>query len=137
MELGTAGSILSYALDLETKAAEFYERAIGGKINDNVKEAFEENNQRHHKIAKTLDRMRKENVTEMILEPVHGLKSDGFVIETKNMPTTAEASKKMEQTILDYLRASAEKVAFLPQMKEMLEELAGRIVKNLDTLAKL
>ncbi|TFG31191.1 hypothetical protein EU527_13015 [Candidatus Thorarchaeota archaeon] len=137
MELGTAGSILSYALDLEAKATEFYQKSIEGNISADVKEAFEENNQRHRKIAKTLDRMRKENVTEMILEPVHDFESDDFVIEITHIQSTVVVAKKIEQTILEYLRASAEKVAFLPQMKEMLEDLASRIMKNSNALNNL
>jgi len=137
MDLGTAGSILSYALDIEVKAAEFYQRAIDGATNANMKTALEEIHQRHRKIARTLERMRKETVTEMILEPIHGLKGDDFVIEPQNMPTTTETSKKMEQTILEFLRVSGEKVSFLPQMKGMLEEIAEKILKNLGTLNNL
>lgn len=137
MELGTAGAILSYALDLEAKTADFYQRSIEGETNGSIKAAFEENHQRHRKIAKTLDRMRKENVTEMILEPVHGLSGQAFVIKTENLPSTVAASKEIEKTILKYLRVSAEKVAFLPQMKGLLEDLADKIVKNIDTLDNL
>lgn len=137
MSLGTAGAILSYALDLEAEAIEFYQRAIEGESNANTKAAFEENHRRHRKIAKTLERMRKENVTEMILEPVHGLDAQDFVIETKDTSNALPASKKIEQSILEYLRVCAEKVAFLPQMKGLLEGLADRIMKNLDTLTDL
>ena len=137
MELGTAGSILSFAIDLESKAVEFYNRAIDEITTSSIKDTFENNKRQHHKILKTVERMRKENVTEMILEPIHDFKSDEYAFETNELSINISSAKKVEQNILEFLKVSAEKVTFLPEMKELLEDLADRVTKNIATLEKI
>lgn len=138
MNLGTAGAILSYALELETKSNEFYESVLNNNLDSNMKEAFLAILRQHQKIIKTLNRMRKENVTEMILEPIHGFESDDYILEISDLVNAASViatSKQIEDTISKFLSASAMRVKFLPELSQMLADLANRINKNLETIS--
>ena len=55
MNLGTTGSILSYALELEAKTDQFYEKVLRAELDPNLRETLEDIRKRHRKIAKTLD----------------------------------------------------------------------------------
>ncbi len=138
MNLGTAGAILSYALELETKSNEFYESVLNDNLDSNKKEAFLAIRRQHQKIIKTLNRMRKENVTEMILEPIHGFESDDYILEISdslNAASVIATSKQIEDTISKFLSKSAMKVTFLPELSQMLVDLVDRINKNLETIS--
>lgn len=135
MELGSAGAILSYALNLEKKAIEAYEECLEGDLSYRKREVLEGNARSHRKNLKTLHRMKRENVTEMILEPIHDLESDAFNLESEVSEVGLGRLPLIEQTLLQYLRTCAQKVSFLPSMSQKLEDIARRIAKNVDALA--
>ena len=79
MELGTFGAIISFALELESQAYEYYE-----DLNNTV--FFQSNSQLmkgSQKRSKRLRRIRQELVTEMILEPITGVESNDYLIYLK------------------------------------------------------
>ena len=138
MNLGTAGAILSYALELEAKTNKFYENILSRDLNSSVRETFEAIRKHHRKITKKLDRMRKENVTEMILEPIHNHDRDDYSIRVHGSTDIIDimtTSKHIEETLEEFLLASAEKASFLPEMSQMLKDLAKKIGRNLELLS--
>lgn len=134
MELGSAGAILSFALDLEREAIETYEKCLEGELSEAQRQVIEDNTRTHRKNVKTLDRMRRENVTEMILEPIHDLASDDFAIDQSGLDQGLGGLQKIERNIFEYLRTCSEKVSFLPSLSQALEDIAGRVAKNADAL---
>jgi rubrerythrin len=78
MELGTFGAILRFALDWEAQVATFYEQAARGSWS----EEFRELARGARKRLERLERARREGIAEMILEPIVGLQSDPYWIDT-------------------------------------------------------
>jgi rubrerythrin len=94
MQLGTFGAILSFAIDLENKAAGFYDEAA--KVVD--KDLFLKLHRSANKRAKRLERTRREGVTEMILESITGLDSDDYTVKL-NVGTEPSELYKLATTI--------------------------------------
>jgi hypothetical protein len=135
MELGSAGAILSYALGLEKQAIENYEQSLEEDLSTREREVLEANARTHRKNMKTLNRMRRENVTEMILEPIHDLKSDDFTVDVAASGQGLSTLPRLEQNLIEYLKTCSEKVSFLPGLSQALEDMAGRVAKNAHALA--
>ena len=68
--LNTFGAILSYAIDLEAQIRDYYEQA-----GDSNKASDAE------KRRSKLERVRRENVVEITLEPIEGLDEANYVID--------------------------------------------------------
>ncbi len=71
MSLNTFGAVVTFAIDLEGAMQRFYEEAsaIGG----DTLELFEQYAKKSAKRRQRLVSVRQDNVTEMVLEPIHGL----------------------------------------------------------------
>jgi len=78
VELGTFGAIMKFALDTEDAVRNFYESAAESATDPGLVSMFGELSNRGLKRTKTLMRIRRENTTEMILEPITGLNSDSY-----------------------------------------------------------
>lgn len=79
-ELNAFGAILTYAIDMEARLREYYTAA--GAEN----RALEADKRRT-----TLERVRRENVTEIKLEPIEGLHAADYVM---NLADTSEAGQR-------------------------------------------
>jgi hypothetical protein len=76
-ELGTFGAIMGFALELEGQAAAFYEAAA----RESLAARFDELAAGARKRQKRLERVRRENVSEMILESITGLEEATYRVE--------------------------------------------------------
>ncbi|MFW9968462.1 MAG: hypothetical protein ACFFEA_15045, partial [Candidatus Thorarchaeota archaeon] len=94
-----------------------------------LKQAFEEILKAQRKRERVLSRFRRENVTEMILEPIHGLSSHEYELsiasEENHDDSSLQASaiKMEENSQLFFLNASA-KATFLPEVSEQLKRFS-------------
>jgi rubrerythrin len=79
MSLATFGAIISYALELEHAAFEFYSKMI----EQNQREPFEELVSKTKKMKTRLERLRREGVSEMILEPIHDLEESDYLMPSR------------------------------------------------------
>ena len=137
MDLGTFGAIMKFALEIENNVIDFYEKASGKVTDPNLKELLGNLVSRGQKRVQTLERVRRENVTEMILEPIEGLDSDSFEIKT-DLPQDTDSTKKagieIEKILLEFYNAAAAKIDFLPEAAYAFELLAE---KNEATIKQL
>ena len=129
VELGTFGAIIKFALNLENTASAFYESAIKIITNQTLNELFEKLYQRKQKRIHILTRVRRENVTETILEHITGLNSDDYELIS---PPTSEideqnlcnSAARMEGIALDFYNAAAIKIGFLYEAADAFERLS-------------
>ncbi len=138
MELGTFGAIIKFALDIETKVGNFYESA-----SDIVKDAelvsiFADLVVRGQKRKKTLERVRRENVTEMILEPILEFDSESYSIdieisESANNDNLRTLATNIETTLQKFYTTAALKTDFLIEAAYAFELLAE---KNEETIKR-
>ena len=70
MPLHNFGSILNFAEELESQDRQFYSAAVSNPACAGYKELFSQLEAEAARNVTTVQRIRRENVTEMILEPV-------------------------------------------------------------------
>ncbi|TFH04104.1 MAG: hypothetical protein E4H14_15440 [Candidatus Thorarchaeota archaeon] len=137
MDLGTFGAIIKFALEIEGQVLELYTSLAEQTKDGALKQLYEELVSRGQKRIKTLERVRRENVTEMILEPIEGLDSDSFRIETavlaRSEDTVKTHVKNIESILQSFYEAAATKIDFLPEAAYAFELLAE---KNEETIKR-
>lgn len=80
IKLNQFGSVLTYAIELERLLAEYYDNAA--KNNESYQSEFGTRSKASLKRKKNLERSRRENVTEITLEPIEGLDTANYLIDT-------------------------------------------------------
>lgn len=135
MSLGTFGVVLKFAIDLEAISAAFYETASTMTQNQEIKSFFEIFIVRGQKRIQTLMRVRRENTTEMILEPISGLESEKYRPKTEcpaGCPDDQllKLATAMEQKIHEFYSDAAEKVSFLSEVANIFERFAEENLQN-------
>src|SRR3972149_6890483 len=92
MELGTFGAVRAFASQAVTQSAEFYEtareRAKGPELKDVLKSLQDGAN----RDRATMEQTRRENVTEMILEPIAGLRREEY--EARRGPSSSSVRSR-------------------------------------------
>lgn len=136
MELGTFGAIIKFALDIETKTGNFYQTASDIVKDADLVSIFTDLVVRGQKRMKTLERVRRENVTEMILEPIIGFDSDSYSIITEisenvNDDILRTLASNIETTLREFYATAAIKIDFLIEAAYAFELLAE---KNEETI---
>lgn len=82
------GSIMTFAINLENQLAQFYEKASkDGGIHS---EEFSRRAKACVKRKRRLERSRRENVTEITLEPIEGLDVADYQLDLTNIPDVIE-----------------------------------------------
>ena len=129
---------MKYALEIEAEVCELYKALAERSKDAESKQLFKDLDTRGQKRIKTLQRVRRENVTEMILEPIEGLDSDSFRIHSailaKDEIALKNHVKTIESTLQSFYTAAAKKIDFLPEAEYAFELLAE---KNEETVKRL
>ncbi|MGD9395430.1 MAG: hypothetical protein PVJ05_03285 [Candidatus Thorarchaeota archaeon] len=129
MELGTFGAIMKFALETEKEVTGFYESAKVLAKSEDLTSQFSNLAIRGQKRAKTIERIRRENVTEMILEPITGLDSDTFtpvttIPESPDDKALQGIAVEIENNLNAFYSQTAVKVEFLSEVAYAFELLA-------------
>lgn len=141
-ELGTFGAVLKFAMELEDLAISFYETACEMVANSSVVSQFESLAQRGAQRLKILERVRRENTTEMILEPIVGLSTDSYLLDI-SIPSDSDDSGvltmaiDLERKMYRFYSDAAIKVEFLIEAAYSLEGLADENEESAEMLSAL
>jgi hypothetical protein len=95
--LNTFGAILSYAIDLETRLRDYYQAA------GNTGRAAEADRRRSN-----FERVRRENVTEIKLEPIEGLDEADYALNLND--TSAAGQQAVERIAAQFYADVAPKI---------------------------
>jgi rubrerythrin len=142
MQLNNFGSIINFAVELETKDEAFYRSAVNNSDCSRFKAVFEQITSDCQKNQKNLQRIRRENVTEMILEGINDFDNGAYILEhgapdnmkaAEVLNTAQQLEKKAEQFYLD----AAEKVKALSEVARELKLLAKKRTAHLNNLIGL
>ncbi|MHA1909490.1 MAG: hypothetical protein ACW98Y_19485 [Candidatus Thorarchaeota archaeon] len=130
---------MKFALNLETQTMGFYENASKLVNGAERKQVFISLKDGCAKRIKTLERIRRENVTEMILEPIKGLDSDSYSLkleipESPDDDTITELAKTIEETRKHFYEKGSLKIDFLIEAATAFDRLADENQDNIDTL---
>jgi rubrerythrin len=139
MELRTFGVALKFAMDLEAIASAFYETAVVITTSQDLKGLFETLLLRGQKRINLLLRVRRENTTEMILEPISGLDGDQYRPKTEIPKGAGDAAlsrlaEALELLVHDFYKDAAEKISFLSEPASVFERLADENAENANRL---
>ena len=131
MPLTSFGSILTFAEEIETQDMAFYSGAVSNPECAQFVSLFEQFNKECKKNIAIIQRTRRENVTEMILEPIRDFVREPFCIETQNgrdinAAKVLETVKTIEQRSLDYYTNASVKMKPLPEVSNALKLLARK-----------
>jgi Ferritin-like domain len=133
MPLQNFGSIMNFAEELERLDQRFYEAALTNPACSAHVQLFTELAAEAGKNVKTVQRLRRENVTEMILEPVQDFTRASFCEDCADAAvlTAAEvlkAAKRLEGRAERYYIEAAGKIQALSEVSRALRTL-GKIRK--------
>jgi rubrerythrin len=132
MDLATFGAILSFALDFEERASEFYT----GSAKGDLEEVFTDLGRSSDKRASRMERSRREGVAEMILEPISGLDSDDYEVDLPLRANTADLlahAIALEETALRFYRDAALKIPIL-EVVRTFQRMADENEKRIERL---
>jgi rubrerythrin len=139
MPLINFGSILNFAEELEQGDHDFYSTLIQNPECIRDKEIYDTFSTDAKKNVKTVQRTRRENVTEMILEPIVDFTRAPYTIEygkaeTLNVDEAMELASKLEERAKRYYTEAAEKIKALPEVARILKLLAKKRQAHLGML---
>lgn len=131
MPLQNFGSILNFAEELESQDQQFYAAAAANPKCAAYKVLFAELGTEAERNVETVQRIRRENVTEMILEPVRDFTRTPFCEACDGAATMSAAeilktASRLEARAERYYSESAEKIKALPEVSRALKAL-GKI----------
>lgn len=142
MELNNFGSILSFAAELEAGDGAFYQSVSQNPSCQSYKDLFEGLYKEHKQNEQKILRVRRENVTEMILESIKDFTRIPFVlecvgVERMDLKEVLEMARKLETRSEHFYREAAEKLKALPEVTAELKRIGkkhavhGEKVRNL------
>ena len=122
MELGTFGAILKFALELEERAAGFYEAGARGGL----AEVFGDLARGSRKRVRRLEQARRELVNEMILESITGLDAADYRLDLNTgaeEPDRLRLARALEETAARFYRDAAARMP-IREVVRLFERLA-------------
>jgi len=139
MKLESFGSILSFAVGIEEADYLFYKTLTESDICTESRDIFLHLAANAKKNGKKMLKVRQENVSEMILEPIHGFDSDSFVfnrddIDQMNEKEALQRALEIETTAESYYSQAAEKMKTLSEVSRILKKTAKRRTMNITKL---
>jgi hypothetical protein len=142
MTLDNFGSLLGFALEIETQNAAFFTDAATSPQCEPERSVLETLAKNSRKRVKEIERTRRENVTEMILESFEGFTKAPFVrdagdaraLARDEIMTTVE--DLLERSIRFYAEAGP-KLQRLPEVAGALKRLAKKTKRDAEQIARL
>ena len=114
MELKNFGSVLNFAAELEASDGAFYQCAAQNPSCQSYKDLFDGLSKEHKQNEQRILRVRRENVTEMILEPIKDFTRIPFILECTgaermSLEGVLERARKLEIRSEHYYREAADR----------------------------
>ena len=139
MPITNFGAILNFAEEIETQDLEFYTSVANNPACAEYKALFEHFAGNGKKNIQSVQRTRRENVTEMILEPIKDFTRGPFQVESTSADNMSaaeaiEIARKLEDRAQRYYLEAAEKIMALPEVSRALKIIAKKRAAHLQKL---
>lgn len=139
MPLTNFGAVLNFAETIEREDMDFYRHAVQDPHVGPRADLFASLAGEGKKHVALVQRTRRENVTEMILEPIQGLSRDSYQMALDDLammdePAILEAALALENRAIRYYNDAAEKIRALPEVARALKTLAKKRDKRIARL---
>ncbi|MGA2573858.1 MAG: hypothetical protein ABSF36_06655 [Candidatus Methanomethylicaceae archaeon] len=124
MQLGTFGAILKYAIEIEDTTSKFYD-GLSQKALENAKGSICEFSDASKKNKQTLEKTRRMEMQEMILEAITGIDSTNYEakFEIPDFAGGANNAVGIEQKASSFYFDASKKLGFLPNAARTLERI--------------
>lgn len=141
MPLNNFGSILNFAEELERQHLAFYEGAARNPGCADLADRFQQFAKDGHKHIKTIQRTRRENVTEMILEPIRDFYRAPYTLAPvdpsgRTLAAVLAEARQIEQTAEAFYQAAMEKIKALPEVARALKTIGKKRAAHRQMLAQ-
>jgi len=129
MQLTNFGSILNFAEELEKQDEAYYTAVLSNPECAHFRDMLEQFVKDHKKNQKNIQRTRRENVTEMILEGITNFTRAPYIREVSNPANqnggeVVATAKEREQLAESYYLDAAAMIKALPEVGRELKRLA-------------
>jgi rubrerythrin len=135
MNLGTFGAILSFAIKQEELCVLFYKTSAHASFSAVFTELAEAANNR----AEKLEEARREGVTEMILESIHGMDDESYSVNFESAGSDQELIQRailIEKTFSRFYTDAAAKLP-IREVVRLTQKLAKENNKHIELLQGL
>ena len=141
MPLENFGSILNFAEELELQDLGFYKTVAENPACAGHKQMFEEFAAAINKNVKSVQRTRRENVTEMILEPIKDfIRAPCEECEGADSMSAAEAldaARRLEDRAVRYYTEAAVKIKAQPEVARALKTVGKKHIAHFNKLKEI
>jgi len=141
MSLNTFGAVMSFAADIFRRSADFYRTAASKARDPKLRESLQGLQKEAEKHEALMEQIRRENVSEMILEPVSGLAAEGYrtipqLRENEVDADFLQAAVDLETGQQKFFAQASAKVC-LPEAARAFRKISDKKKTNLDCLLSL
>ena len=141
MALTTFGAIMKFAGEIASQNEEIYQDLIQKAKDQPLKVLLQELAGEEGKNRTLMERTRRENVTEMILEPITGLRQEEYEIQPKTSEPLADADilrviVRYEERAKRFFQDASAKVP-LPEVARTFRKVVQKKDENLNKLQGL
>jgi rubrerythrin len=141
MALSTFGAIMGFAAEMVRQTEDIYKTMVQKTKDPALRETLEALLGEEGKNHSLMEKTRRENVTEIILEPIAGLHQGDYEIEMKVMDQTQDVDLLKVALILEereqrFFNDVSDKVPF-PEVVRIFRKLAQKKEKSLAKLRTL
>ncbi len=132
MELTTFGAMLRFAIELEAGLQSLYARWQQSQIDPRLAAALAEASSQARRNLLSLERIRREQVNEMLLESVEGIESSDYTLEEADRPASGAALQEAEALAERFYRNAGRTIS-IPEVARSLHRLAELHARRKDT----
>jgi len=139
VELGTFGAVLKFAFELETQSSTFYKK-LSESTQGDLKNLFSTLADASKKNQLLIEKTRRMNVAEMILETITDFDSDSYTVDLQTSSDIKDCVNKainLEEKAAQFYKDASNKLAFLPDVKKILEKLGKDREERIQKLKKI
>jgi rubrerythrin len=141
MTLGTFGAIMGFAAEMIQQTETIYKTIIQKAKDPTLKEALQTLSEEEGKNNSLMEKTRRENITEITLEPVVGLRQGDYEIEIKGMDQPQDADLLKMALVLEereqrFFNDVSDKIPF-PEVARIFRKLAQKKEKSIAKLRTL
>ncbi|MBM4324368.1 MAG: hypothetical protein FJ115_12475 [Deltaproteobacteria bacterium] len=138
MSLSTFGAIMGFAADMVGQAEGVYKTLVEKAKNTALKDTLQSLLSEAHKNYSLMEQTRRENVTEMILEPIAGLDQEDYRIDLKIADSREDVdllkmALRLEERERKFFHDASSKLP-LPEAARIFRKMAQKKEKNLGHL---
>ncbi len=138
MALGTFGEVMGFAAEMVKQTETIYKMIVQRVEDPSLKDLFQALLEEEQKNLSQIEKTRRENVTEMILEPITGLHQEDYLMGMEGMDRVQEGdflkiALRLEEQEQRFFNDVSDRLPF-PEVVRIFRKIAQKKGKSIDKL---